>query len=247
VKTDILTFMLQTLRKTGIALVLLAVPAGRVFADNPAALPQGQAAQQPPAQKTLRVRSLGEPMTLDWNRAYSVIDAELIRNVMEGLVTLDQSLRLTPALAKSWTVSVDGRIYLFELRKDVKWSDGTPLTAQHFVDSWKRLLSPITGSNYADLLFEIEGAEFFNKGAMSDFSNVGVKAIDANTLQIKLTGRSDPFLYNLAMWPTYPVRQDLIEQYGSAWEKPGNLVTLGAYRLVSHDSEQNIVLSRNPH
>lgn len=197
--------------------------------------------------KILRTRSLGEPMTLDWNKAFSVIDAELIKNLMEGLVSLDHDLKLVPALAKGWTISVDGRTYVFDLRRDVKWSDGTALKAQHFVDGWKRLLSPVTGSSYADLLFEIEGAEYYNKGALTDFSNVGVKAIDDYTLQVKLKSRSDPFIYNLAMWPTYPIRQDLVDRYDASWEKPGNLVTLGAYRLVSHDAGSNIVLSKNPY
>ena len=135
----------------------------------------------------LKVRALGEPTTLDWNRASTWVEGFVIRNVMEGLVGIDAKLAPEPALAESWTVSADNRVYTFQLKKGVKWSDGKPLKAQQFVDSWKRLLTPETNAKYASSLFDIENAEAF-KGELKDFSKVGVRADGDHTLVVRLRG-----------------------------------------------------------
>src|SRR4051812_9356265 len=138
------------------------------------------------ANKTLNFRLSNELETLDWNKAYTDDEAQLLENLMDGLVAFDGKLNPVPALAQSWTISPDGRTYTFKIRPGVKWSDGVTLKAADFVYSWKRLLSPLTAASYAYFLFDIEGAEYFNKGALKDFSQVGVKALDDLTLQIKL-------------------------------------------------------------
>ena len=157
------------------------------------------------------MRLPGEPETLDWNKAHAAIETPIVMNVMDGLLLLDASLRVRPALAQSWTVSPNGRTYTFKLRPGVKWSDGVPLKAQDFVYSWRRLLSPETGAAYAYFLFDIEGAEWYNKGELKDFDSVGIKAVDDLTFQIKLTKPVAHWIYVPTFWVTFPMRQDLVE------------------------------------
>jgi oligopeptide transport system substrate-binding protein len=167
---------------------------------------------------------------------------------MEGLVGLDgPAMKIVPELAKSWTKSADGRTYTFYLREGVKWSDGVPLKAQDFVYSWKRLLSPVTGSTYAYMLFDVEGAENFNKGTITDFNSVGVKALDDRTLQVRLSRPVAYWLHIPTFWVTFPLRQDIVEKYGNSWAKPGRMVTVGPFNLFLHDLDSKVVLKPNPH
>jgi oligopeptide transport system substrate-binding protein len=206
-------------------------------------------AAEPSASKTLSVRLLGEPETLDWNKAHTSIETYVLVNLMDGLVQFDSNMQVAPALAESWKVSKDGKTYTFKLRSGVKWSDGVPLKAKDFVYSWKRLLTPGTAAAYAYLLYDVQGAEAFSKGVSKDFSKVGVKAVNDTTLQVKL---SRPIAYWIdipTFWVTFPLRQDIVEKYGpmwnSEWAAPGKMVTLGAFSLVSHDYDSKILVKAN--
>jgi oligopeptide transport system substrate-binding protein len=207
---------------------------------------QAWAAPSPDAAKTFTLRIQGEPETLDWNKAHTPIETYLLMNLMEGLVAFDAKLKPVPSLAKSWVISADGRTYTFKLRPGVKWSDGVALKAEHFVYSWKRLLSPVTAAPYAYFLFDVEGAEFYNKGAITDFKQVGVKALDDQTLQIKLA-RPVAYWINIpTFWVTFPLREDMVEKHGGSWDSPGKMVNLGPYSLVTHDYDSKIVFKANP-
>lgn len=191
---------------------------------------------------TFTFRIQGEPETLDWNRAHTPIETYLLMNLMEGLLTFDSQFKVAPALAESWKISKDGKTYIFKLRPGVQWSDGVPLKAKDFIYSWKRLLSPLTAASYAYFLFDIEGAEAFNQGKLRDFNQVGVKAPDDHTLEIKLLRPMAHWIYIPTFWVTFPLREDVVEKHGSAWATPGRMVTLGPYTLVSHDLESKITL-----
>lgn len=205
------------------------------------------AAPKPAAGKTFTFRIPGEPETLDWNKAHTPIETYLLLNLMEGLITFDTKFKLAPALAQSWKVSEDGRTYTFKLRPGVKWSDGVPLRAQDFVYSWKRLLSPVTAASYAYFLFDVEGAEWYNKGSLKDFSAVGIKALDDLTFQVKLARPVAHWIYVPTFWVTFPLREDIVEKYGtSSWATPGRMVTLGPYTLASHDHDSKITMKANP-
>ncbi|MBI2711761.1 MAG: peptide ABC transporter substrate-binding protein [Bdellovibrio sp.] len=166
-------------------------------------------------------------------------------NLMEGLVTFENGLTPTPALARSWNISPDGKTYTFHLRTDVKWSDGVPLKAQDFVYSWKRLLAPFTGAAYSYILYDIVGAEDFSRGRDPDFSKVGISAPDASTFVVKLKYPLSYWIDILAFWVTFPLRQDIVEKHGNSWATPGRMVTLGPYCLVSHDTDSNVILRKN--
>lgn len=196
---------------------------------------------------TLTFRITGEPETLDWNRAHTPVENYLMINLMEGLVAFDEKLHVIPALAESWDLSADGRIYRFHLRKGVSWSDGVPLRAQDFVYSWKRLLSPATAAAYAYFLHDIEGAEDFNRGKNPDFSKVGVRALDDRTLEVRLRQRVAHWISLPTFWVTFPLREDIVTKYGQDdWARPGRMVTVGPYVLSAHDTDRRVVLSANP-
>ena len=192
-------------------------------------------------------RLLGEPETLDWNKAHTPIETYILMNLMEGLVSFDSKLNVVPAIAVRWTTSPDGRTYTFYLRPDAKWSDGVYLKAKDFVYSWKRLLSPLTAASYAYLLFDIEGAEFYNKGKIQDFDAVGVKALDDYTLQVKLSRPVAHWIYIPTFWVTFPLREDIVATHGNTWDSPGKMVTAGPYKLIGHDHDSKIILKPNPY
>lgn len=199
----------------------------------------GASAQAAPDERgTFTLRIPDEPETLDWNKAHTEVETYILMNIMEGLVSFDSSVNLKPALASKWTISSDGKTFTFNLRTDVKWSDGVPLKAQDFVYSWRRLLSPLTASTSAYLLFDVEGAKEYNEGKLLDPSQVGVKAINDHTLQVKLTHSHPNWIYVPTFWVTFPLRQDLVEKYGQGWATPGRMVTLGPYELAYHDLDQ---------
>jgi oligopeptide transport system substrate-binding protein len=198
------------------------------------------------AEKTFTFRLTGEPETLDWNRAHTPIETYLLLNLMEGLVSFDEKMKVVPALAKSWKVSPDGKTYTFSLRPGVEWSDGIPLKAQDFVYSWERLLTPATAAAYAYILFDVEGAEDFSKGKNKDFAKVGIKALDDLTVQVRLVRPVAYWLYIPTFWVTFPLRRDIVQQFGGAWATPGRMVSVGPYTLSSHDIDRRVVLKANP-
>jgi len=114
-------------------------------------------AQATVPSRTFTFRMSAEPETLDWNRAHTPMENYVLMNIMEGLLTFDRDLKVIPALAQSFTLSRDRKTYTFKIRPGVQWTDGVELTAQDFVYSWKRLLSPLTAASYAYLLFDVKG------------------------------------------------------------------------------------------
>ncbi|MBI3557423.1 MAG: peptide ABC transporter substrate-binding protein [Deltaproteobacteria bacterium] len=193
----------------------------------------------------LRVRGLGEPQTLDWNKASTWVEGFVIRNIMEGLVAIDSQMEAQPALAESWDIAPGSRIYTFHLRPGIKWSDGVPLKAQHFVDSWHRLLAPELNAKYASFLFDIEGAEQFHNGQLKDFSKVGVKAVDDLTLRVQLRAAISFWYWIPSFYATFPIRLDLVDSKKKPWDQAGTLVTLGPFTLKSHEAQRSITLERN--
>lgn len=191
-----------------------------------------------------------EALQLDWNRSIDTNSMVILDNVMEGLTSYVDSLhgfgadllRPMPALAANWSVSEGGKVYRFNLKPGTFWSDGVELNAQHFVDSWERLLDPAIGSANSYQLLEIENAAAYLQGKLKDFSKVGVKAIDPFTLEVRLRRPVPYFLHLVASASTFPVRADLIEKYGDQWTEPGNLVTLGPYRITEWAPGDRIVL-----
>lgn len=198
------------------------------------------------AETSLNRGNGAEPETLDIHKSSGVPEANIERDLFEGLVTEGADGKLQPGVAETWEVSVDGKTYIFHLRADAKWSDGSPLTANDFVFAWRRALAPETASDYAFILWPIAGAEAYSKGEQKDPASVGVKAIDAHTLQISLKAPTPYFLGMLMHHMAYPLSKAALETFGKDWNKPGTLVSNGAYRLVAWQPQEHVKLEKNP-
>lgn len=187
-----------------------------------------------------------EPETLDPALITGQPEGRVVNALFEGLLRFDRHGRSTPGVAASWEVSADHLTYTFHLRPDAKWSDGQPVMARDFVESWRRTLDPVTASAYSYQLFAVKGAEDFATGKEKDFAKVGAEAQDPLTLKVTLA-RPTPYFLDLCAFPTlYPVRVDLIARYGDDWVKPGRLVGNGSFVLEDWRINDSIRLKKNP-
>ena len=187
-----------------------------------------------------------EPETLDPALITGQPEGRVANALFEGLLAFDQSGKPQPGAAESWEVSADGRTYTFKLREGLTWSDGTPLTARDFVESWKRTLEPATASEYAYQLHYLKNAKAFNEGKIADFGQVGVTAPDARTLRVELENPTPFFLDLCAFVTLLPAPMHAIAAHGDDWTKPGNFVGNGAYLLESWRINDRIRLRKNP-
>ena len=194
-----------------------------------------------------------EPQSLDPHIATGVPEHHIISSLMEGLVHKDgETLEPRPGVAKSWDISADGRVYTFNLRKDARWSNGDPHNAHDYVWSWWRALQPALGNLYAYMYFPIANAKAYYDGEISDFSQVGVKALDDYILQVTLTEPIPYFLQLLDHYSTYPVHRATVEKFGTAdqrgtrWTFEGNIVGNGAFQLKEWKINRRITVERNP-
>ena len=150
-----------------------------------------------------------------------------------------------PGVAESWD-NKDFKVWTFHIRKDAKWSDGSPVTAQDFVYSWQRLADPKTASPYASYLQygHVANVDEIIAGKKRA-TDLGVKAIDDKTFEVTLS-EPVPYFYKLLVHPSVsPVPKAAIEKYGEKWTQPANIVTNGAYKLKDWVVNERIVLERN--
>lgn len=208
------------------------------------------AADVPPgtqlAEKQEIVRHIkDEPASLDPAKAVGLPEIQVIRDLYEGLTNQDASGKVVPGVAESWQSS-DNKTWIFTLRKDARWSNGEPVTADDFVYSWQRLVDPKTSSPFAWFagLSGIENADAIAKGSMG-VDKLGVTALDKHRLKVTLV-RPVPYFPSLtANFSLYPVSKTIIAQHGSDWTQPANLVGNGAYKLQDRVVNEKIVLVRN--
>lgn len=186
----------------------------------------------------------GEPETLDTHKTSTVQEAHILRDMLEGLVTYNAKGEAVPGQAEKWEISDDGKTYRFTLRDGVKWSNGDPVKASDFVYSYRRIMDPATGAKYANILYPIAGSEKANKG-QGKIEDIGVKAIDDKTLEIRLEQATPYFLELLTHQTSLPVHQASVEKFGKDFVKPGNMVTNGAYKLAEFVPNSHIKLVKN--
>lgn len=183
--------------------------------------------------------------SLDPGKSFSSYDEQVLRDVFAGLVEMDVEMNILPHVAKSWEVSEDGRRYTFNLRDDVYWTDGKPVTAEDFAYAWLRNLSQDTESPSALLLDVIVGARAFREDRSSDPDTVGLRAIDSYTFQVELEEPISFFMYLVAMAATFPVPRHVIEEHGEAWTDAANIVSNGAFQVQRYDQTGGLLV-RNP-
>ncbi|WP_240349971.1 oligopeptide ABC transporter substrate-binding protein OppA [Pectobacterium brasiliense] len=198
------------------------------------------------AKEQVLVRNNGaEVSSLDPHKIEGVPESNVARDLYEGLVISDPDGHPIPGVAERWESS-DFKVWTFHLRKDAKWSNGEPVTAQDFVYSWQRLADPKTVSPYASYLqyghlLNIDDIIASKKSP----DTLGVKALDDHTLEVTLS-EPIPYFYKLLNHSSMsPVNKTTVEKFGDKWTQPENWVGNGAYRLKSWVVNERLVLERN--
>jgi len=210
-------------------------------------------------EQILRANIAGEPAQIDPNRASWSTERTVIMQVFEGLLGFNQDLTLRaigateiPTVANKG-IAADGLTYTFKLNSKVTWSDGKKVTAKDYEYSIKRLFDPDLAAEYTSFYFDIVGGQDYYSAADKDAATktklhdaVGVKAIDDYTLEIKLANPRPTFLQLMALWPVYPVRADIIAQYGDKWTEPPHYIGNGPFLMTEWMHEDHVTLVKNP-
>lgn len=186
-----------------------------------------------------------EPASLDPIKSVGLTEAQVMRDLFEGLVNQDNQGKPIPGAALSWSTT-DNKVWIFKLRPDARWSNGELVTADDFVYSWRRLVTPTNTSPFAwfAALAGINNAQEIIDGK-TPAENLGVEAIDKQTLKIVLNKPVPYFPSLTANFSLFPVHRETIEKFGSDWIKVGNLVGNGAFELSDRVVNEKIVLTPN--
>jgi oligopeptide transport system substrate-binding protein len=189
----------------------------------------GAGGRAPPG--AILVRGGGpEPDSLDPQKARGFETQSILRDLCEGLTTLDHHAAVAPGVAASWGASTDGRTYVFKLRSEARWSNGEPVVAADFVAALERLTDPATASGYAQYIDVIANATDIIAGHKPPQS-LGVSAPDDSTVVIKLATPA-PYLPTLLSHPcTCPVHRPTLAEHPEGFARPGVMVSNGAFVL----------------
>jgi oligopeptide transport system substrate-binding protein len=207
------------------------------------------AATSASAEVVLHRGNGGEPQTLDQAHTSIDVEANVLKDLYEGLTDYDATGTIVPGVAESWTISDDGLTYTFKLRANAKWSNGDPVTAGDFVYSFRRIEDPKTAAGYATILYPIKNAEPINTATADKPmapDQLGMKAVDDKTLEITLERPTPYFIELLSHQAALPVHQASVEKFGDDFVKPGNMVSNGAYMLTENVANDHITLVKNP-
>jgi len=191
----------------------------------------------------LVLRLRGDVSTLDPAYIVDVSGGTVAAKLFNGLVRFDENNRLQPDLAERWEVSPDNLTYVFHLRKNARFSDGTPCTAQDVAYSLKRILDPRTLSPRRTLFGMIAGAREYNPASGS--SQVGIEAVDRHTLRIRLARPYSAFLSLLATPTGYVVSRKNVEHSGGKLKK--EIVGTGPFVLSAWRRNEAIHMTANPY
>ena len=195
-----------------------------------------------------------EPQGLDPHVVTGVPENHIIRALFEGLAVKNPiTLEPEPGVAERWDISEDGRVYTFYINPEAKWSNGEPMTASDYVWSWNRALHPDTGSLYAYMLYPIVNSEAYSKREITDFDQVGVKALDDLTLQVTLNAPTPYFLQLMDHYSSFAVHPETLLKHGkmterfTPWTRVGNIVSNGAFTLDEWSLNRRIIIKKSEH
>ncbi|MCL2472782.1 MAG: peptide ABC transporter substrate-binding protein [Treponema sp.] len=238
----------------GLSLITLAVSAGggsQAKASGPV----------PTRANTISICVGSEPNTIDPALNSAVDGAIYLQHLFEGLYKYQDSGKSAfpglngsttgPGMAISApkkTVNADGTVTLvYTLRSGLKWSDGSPLTADDIVYTWQRLVDPNTAADYNYMLDMVQNANAIMDGTM-DKSTLGIKAVNATTLEINLT-YDCPYFDEIMCFPaTFPVKKTTIDKAGDQWTfSPDTYISNGPYRMKEWVHNSYILVEKNPY
>ena len=223
--------------------VAFSIVAGAAFADDHATHPV--TGELLAADQTFTYRDLDESPSIDPGMVEDSAGGDIVRDLFEGLLNQDADGNIIPGVAESYEVSDDLLTYTFTLR-DAKWSNGDPVLASDFVYAWRRAASPELASPYSWFL-ELMAIENVSEVIAGDMPTdaLGISAPDDKTVVVKITQPLPYFPQMLTHYTTFPVPEQVVEELGSDWTKPGNMVSNGAYILTEHVPQEKLVRERN--
>jgi oligopeptide transport system substrate-binding protein len=231
-----------TARRRALSATLAAAFSAFAVCAHAANVPSGV---QLAARQELVRNNAAEVETLDPNLVETVPANNVSEDLFEGATTTDADGNVQPGVAEKWEQK-DPTTWIFHLRKNAKWSNGEALTANDFVYGAQRLVDPKLASASATTFgkFLLNGTDII--AGKKPVTELGVRAIDANTFEVK-TPYPVPFLPELMSNTTLgPVNKAAVEKYGKDWTKPGKLVSNGAYQLKEWQVNSKLVLTKNP-
>lgn len=210
-------------------------------ASDSQAAPAGDSGQG----KQLVVQVGPNPETIDPALNSAIDGGNMLLHVFEGLLTVGEDNSIQPGQAETWEMSEDGTTWTFHLRDGLKWSDGSDLTANDFVYSWKRVCDPAVAAPYAEtVLNTVKG---FAEAQAGNLDALGVSAPDDKTFVVELAAPC-PYFESLAAFATLsPVQQATVETNGDGWAiNADTYITNGSFYISEWVPSSHIVMSKNP-
>ena len=197
-------------------------------------------------EKILSVQVGPDPETIDPALNSAVDGGNMLLHSFECLLAVDQNGQLAPGQAESWETSEDGLTWTFHLRDGLKWSDGSDLTANDFVYSWKRVCDPMVAAPYAETVLSM--VEGYDKAIEGDLDALRVAATDNNTLVVTLSAPCSYFGSLAAFATLSPVQQATVEANGDAWAtKAETYISNGPFYVSDWVPGSYIMMTKNPY
>lgn len=218
----------------------------------PATSPAAEESAEAPAEKTLAAAQEltfvlnNEPDGIDPTVTNNSFAVPFLMNCFEGLVSYDENSEIIPGNAESWEHNEDMTVYTFHLREGLKWSDGSPLTANDYVYSALRVMTPATTSQYVTMLSDyiLNGQEYYDGAAAAE--DVGVKALDDNTLEFTLKAPCPYFVDLVSMWVYFPVQEATVEANGDKWTASADTyICNGPFKITEMNMGESMILEKN--
>lgn len=226
-------FFLKSYRLAALGIILAILFAVTSYADN-----------------TLR-RGIGSQWeTLDPQKTFDAGAGYVIDEVYEGLINHDFDGKGIPGAAEKWDVSDDGKTWTFHLRDHLKWSDGSPVVAQDYVNGILRRIDKELASPQAYYFYSIlsvKNAKEYNEGKITDPMMVGVHAPDEKTVVLEMSNPYPNMLTFLSSFSTAPVHTPSLEATKGDFTDPGKLAYNGAYMITEIVPQSHVTMVKNPH
>jgi oligopeptide transport system substrate-binding protein len=199
---------------------------------------------KPRSRQILRLNFGTDPPSLDPRKLTDNVSAQTVTMYLDGLTRMTPAGKAMLSLAESYELSKDGRVYTFKLRQ-AQWSDGTPLTAHQFENTWKTCLDPAFPSQAAFAFYCIKNAKLVKEGLLG-MDAVGIRALNESTLQVELTYPNPHFLELISTPYYYPYPEE-IAAHNLAFldKKTGSFISLGPFSIESYKPQHRIVLNKN--
>lgn len=183
------------------------------------------------------------PQILDPQVAVDTTSEDLIAYLFEGLARTNKDGKLEPAVAEKW--EMNGKVWTFKIKENAKWSNGDKIVANDFVSSWERALNPYFESKNSYLMYIIKGAKDYKEGKVTDFSQVGVKALDEKTLQVELVGEYVYFPALTTVSVFMPQNSKYYEKNKENYGKNGKIIGNGSFEIANYKENSKIILEKS--